>query len=49
MSGAVDERFVGLYTFFATVKHNKELSKERCDELEGLVDELFIKVMEVKK
>jgi hypothetical protein len=49
MSGAVDERFTGLYTFLYTIKHKKELSKERCDELEGLLDELFVKLMEVKK
>jgi hypothetical protein len=49
MSGAVDERFIGLYTFLCTVRHNKELSKERCDELEGLIDELFVKVMEMEK
>lgn len=49
MSGAVDERFIGLYTFLCTVRHNKELPKERCDELEGLLDELFVKLMEGKK
>jgi len=47
MKGSVDKRFTELYCFLMTVRHTKELSKERCDELEELIDGLFLKINHV--
>ena len=44
MASMIDERFTELYVFIAEVRHKKEVSKDRLDELEGIVDDLFMKV-----
>lgn len=43
---SANDKMVGLYTFLCTVRHSKELSKERCRELEDLLDTLLVHLME---
>lgn len=43
----IDE-YKELYTFLATVRHKKELTEERCKELEALIDGILIKTIECK-
>jgi len=41
---AIDQRAVNLYSFLCTIRHNKEMSKERCDQLEELLDNMLIEI-----
>jgi len=42
----IDKRFTSIYAFIATVRNKKELSKERCDEIENIIDGLFLEINE---